>query len=167
MGWVTLSLRNQSILRQKINFEHQLMNINHKLMALQSYASNVTNGVMCTGRPGWLNVPGVTSPYEIAKMQTDKFIKQHGMFDPKTGAYYLMNNKKMTPLSPQKVFLDFLHKASCEYLDRLRHQLHRIEREMVHQRDQLNLKIQMLSAEYAANEKAISDSIKQSTPRYV
>ena len=73
----------------------------------------------------------------------------------------------MTPISPHKVFLDFLQKASCEYLEKLRHYLHRIEKEMTERRNQLKIRIQMLEAEYNANEKAISKSIEATAPKYV
>lgn len=167
MGWVTLSLRNQTILGQKIQMEHQLMSINQKLMSLQSYASNVTNGVMNCGKPGWLGSFGVMSPFERAKIETDMFIKQNGMVDPMTGKYYILSHKGMTPISPQKVFQDFLCKASHDYIEQLRKHLHKIEKQMTHERDQLSLRIKMLQAEYDANKQAISSSIQASAPKYV
>ncbi len=167
MGWVTLSLRNQAILGQRIEMEHQLMNINQKLMSLQSYATSVTNGVMNCGKPSWLDCGCVVSPYERAKFETDMFIRQNGMLDPKTGRYYMVGKKGLAPISPQKIFLDFLHKATNAYINQLREHLHKIEKKLTHERDQMLTRIKMLDAEYNANKDAISNSIKESAPKYV
>ncbi|MBR2385968.1 hypothetical protein IKA92_01565 [bacterium] len=143
------------------------MKINQRLMSLQSYASNVTNGVMNTGKPGWLGSAGIISPYERARFETDMFIRQNGMLDPKTGKYYMVGKKGLAPISPQKIFLDFLHRASNAYIEQLREYLHKVEKKLTHDRDQISTQIKMLDAEYNANKSAISNAIKESAPQYV
>lgn len=167
MGWVTLSLRNYSILGQKLQKEKELMRINQKLMSLQSYCASVTNGVMTTGRPSWLQLPTMACPYDIAKEQTDRFIKSHGLIDPVTGSIYMLKGSDIAPITPQKIFAEFLHAASHRYIDQLRDFMHKIETQLSKQKEQLTIEVKMLEAEYDLNKQAVSNAIKDSAPQYV
>ena len=73
---------------------------------------------------------GTKVPFDKAKIETDMFIKRNGMIDPKTGKYYIVSGRGLTPISPQKIFQDFLHKASHQYIEQLKEHLHKIEKKM-------------------------------------
>lgn len=174
MTWVTCSIRSQSLLNRKYQMNMELMNISQKLQDLQTYGSNIADGVISQAEAG--NCPSslfgtqmqfmgnsTAVAYQSAQAKTNAYLQQLGGLNQNTGGQYqLAADGANSQIQPALIFNQIFKQELAEYTKKITEKINKEEQKLMQEQKRMEVQLQAVDAEYESVQKAMEDDIKKS-----
>ncbi len=179
MAWVTCSVRSMMLANRKHDLNFKLLQISQRLMDLQTYGSNISDGVLSQsemasspssffGRQSAYLSRSSAIAYQSAGIKTNDYLQRIGAINQGTqGQYTLASEGEGANVQPYLIF-NQIYKAELEEFSKQEQaKINREEKKLTQEKLQIETQLKAADAEYENVQKAMEDDIKKSAIKLV